>query len=102
MLQSRRELPSTVPAVYAAKPPGSHPPQAACAVFIWFHLLGPVVDFGNCWRGQARLIGGWRLWACPLACRAPKPAPDGVSDGGVVRAARPLAIRGHRCVIRCG
>jgi len=41
----------------------------------WFHLLGPVVDFGNCWRGQARW-GVERLWACPLACRAPKISPQ--------------------------
>src|SRR5262249_32236060 len=53
-------------AVLAAKPPGfaihhpgcicrkaaggSHPPQAACAVFIWFPRLGPDVDLGNYWR----------------------------------------------------
>ena len=41
----------------------------------WFHLLGPVVDFGNCWRGQARW-GVERLWACPLACGAPKISPQ--------------------------
>src|SRR5215831_14092744 len=53
MPQRRRESPSTVPAVYAARPPGDSSPQAACPIFSSFHLLGPVVDFRNYWRGQA-------------------------------------------------
>jgi hypothetical protein len=50
-------------AVHAAKPPGiSHLPQAACAVFIWFHLLGQ-----NYWRGQAISSGGFRDYSLPAS-----------------------------------
>jgi hypothetical protein len=58
-LRTSVRVPSGSPVVHAAKPPGipihrpgcicrkaagdSHPPQAARGIFIWFHLLGPVV-----------------------------------------------------------
>jgi hypothetical protein len=54
-------------AVHAAKPPGiSHLPQAACAVFIWFHLLGHLSILEIIGAGRRSRRGDFETTACPL------------------------------------